>query len=169
MRALCPGSFDPITNGHVDVIERAAALFDEVIVGVGQNSAKHNLLTPTDRVKLAKAALAHIPNVGVEEMSGLLVDFCEKREVTVIVKGLRFASDFDYELQMAQINEEVASNRGFKLETVLLPATSRWGTLSSTMVREVASFGEDISMFVPKAVAERLGDGSEPQEPTLEV
>ncbi len=151
MRAVCPGSFDPITHGHVDVITRAAALFDEVIVAVGRNSAKNYLFDTEERLELAGAAIADLPNVRVDTLSGLLVDYCRNQGAEVVVKGLRFASDFDFELQMAHVNRSLTG-----LETVLLPASAQWGTLSSTMIREVASLGGDVRAFVPTLVAERI-------------
>lgn len=151
MKAVCPGSFDPITHGHLDVIGRAARLFDEVIVAVGRNSTKKYLFDTDERIELATAATADLPNVRVEPLTGLLVDFCVERGAGVVVKGLRFGSDFDFELQMAHINQSLTG-----LETVLLPASARWGTLSSTMIREVATLGGDVSGFVPALVAERI-------------
>ena len=151
MRAVCPGSFDPVTHGHLDVIRRAAALFDEVNVAVGRNSAKRYLFDTDERVSLVSEAVAELPGVRVEVLSGLLVDFCRDRDAGHVVKGLRFASDFDFELQMAHINHSLTG-----LETILLPASARWGTLSSTMVREVASLGGDVTAFVPALVAERI-------------
>jgi len=151
MKAVCPGSFDPITHGHVDVIRRASALFDEVVVAVGRNSAKKYLFDTDERVELARAATSDLPGVRVEVLSGLLVDFCRDRGAEAVVKGLRFASDFDFELQMAHINNSLTG-----LETVLLPASAQWGTLSSTMIREVASLGGDVRAFVPALVADRI-------------
>lgn len=152
MTAICPGSFDPVTLGHLDVIRRAAAIFGEVIVAVGQNSAKNYLFDAAERVELVRAATAAIPRVSVLPLDGLLVDFANQHGARVIVKGLRFASDFDFELQMAHINHTVGG-----VETVMLPASSQWSTLSSTMIREVASYGGDVSAFVPPLVAERIG------------
>lgn len=151
MTAICPGSFDPVTYGHVDVIRRAASLFGEVIVAVGQNSAKNYLFDTAERVELVEAATAGIPGVRVLPLTGLLVDFANAHRATAIVKGLRFASDFDFELQMAHINAAVGG-----VETVMLPASSQWSTLSSTMIREVASYGGDVSALVPEVVAERI-------------
>lgn len=151
MLAICPGSFDPITHGHIDVITRAAALFDEVVVAVGQNSAKNYLFTPQERLDLVRQATAHLPNVTAEALTGLLVDFATARGARVLVKGIRFASDFDFELQMAHINAAVGS-----VETVMLPASSRWSTISSTMIRELASYGGDVSAFVPEVVARQI-------------
>ena len=151
MTAICPGSFDPITHGHLDIIRRAAGLFGQVIVGVGRNSAKNYLFDLDERVELATAATADIAGVRVLPLSGLLVDFAREHGATTIVKGLRFASDFDFELQMAHLNAAVGG-----VETVMLPASSAWSTLSSTMIREIASFGGDVSQFVPAVVAERI-------------
>jgi len=149
--AVCPGSFDPITNGHLDVITRAAAIFEEVLVAVGQNSTKQYLFTEDERIELVQASVAHLPNVRVERLSGLLVDFVNARGGRVLVKGVRFAADFEFELQMANLNSAVGG-----VETLILPAASQWSTLSSTMVREIAVHGGDVSRFVPKAVAERI-------------
>jgi pantetheine-phosphate adenylyltransferase len=151
MLAICPGSFDPVTHGHLDVIRRAAALFDEVIVAVGRNSAKNYLFTLEERLELVREVTGEWPNVRVEALDGLLVDFARARGAGVLVKGLRFASDFDFELQMAHINAVVGS-----VETVMLPASSQWATLSSTMIREVASYGGDVAAFVPDVVARQI-------------
>lgn len=151
MTAICPGSFDPITFGHLDVIRRAAAVFGDVIVGVGRNAAKNYLFELDERVELVAAATAGIEGVRVLALHGLLVDFARAHDAAVIVKGLRFASDFDFELQMAHLNAAVGG-----VETVMLPASSQWSTLSSTMIREIASFGGDVSAFVPEVVAERI-------------
>ena len=151
MLAICPGSFDPVTYGHLDVIGRAAALFDDVIVAVGRNSAKNYLFTVQERLELVGQTTGEWPNVTVEALDGLLVDFARTRGAQVLVKGIRFASDFDFELQMAHINAVVGS-----VETVMLPASSQWSTLSSTMIREVASYGGDVAAFVPEVVAERI-------------
>jgi pantetheine-phosphate adenylyltransferase len=149
--AVCPGSFDPITYGHLDVITRAARLFDEVLVAVGQNSTKRYLFSPEERVELARAATADIPGVRVEPLSGLLVDFVAEHGGGVLVKGVRFASDFDFELQMAHLNSAVG-----RVETIILPASPVWGTLSSTMIREIATHGGDVSEFVPEVVSRRI-------------
>jgi pantetheine-phosphate adenylyltransferase len=159
MLAICPGSFDPVTHGHLDVIGRAAALFDEVIVAVGRNSAKNYLFTLDERLALMREVTTPWPNVSVEALEGLLVDFARARGAGVLVKGLRFASDFDFELQMAHINAVVGS-----VETVMLPASSQWATLSSTMIREVASYGGDVAAFVPDVVARQIRRKSEGME-----
>ncbi len=151
MRAVCPGSFDPVTVGHVDIIERAAVCFDEVVVAVGQNSAKNHLFGPTERVELMRAACAHLPSVSVSPLQGLLVDFCRSHGAPVIVKGVRSCGDYEYEVQMAQWNKELEG-----IETLLLPAAARWSYLSSTKVREVASLGGDVRPYVPTAIAEQV-------------
>jgi pantetheine-phosphate adenylyltransferase len=150
-RAVCPGSFDPITNGHVDVIERSSALFDEVIVVVGINQSKNRLFEPDERVEMIREAVAHIENVKVDTFRGLLVDFCVAHDVKVIVKGLRAVSDFDYELQMGQMNHSLAA-----VDTLFMPADPHYSFLSSSLVKEVATYGGDVSGLVPEAVLRRL-------------
>lgn len=151
MLAICPGSFDPVTHGHLDIIGRAAALFDDVLVAVGRNAAKNYLFTLDERLELMRATTGQFQNVTVEALDGLLADFAVARGARVLVKGIRFASDFDFELQMAHINAVVGS-----VETVMLPASSQWATLSSTMIREVASYGGDVGAFVPEVVARKI-------------
>lgn len=151
MLAVCPGSYDPITNGHLDVITRAAAIFDEVLIAVGRNSTKQYLFSTDERVELIREATAHLANVGVEELAGLLVDFVNAKGGQVVVKGVRFAADFEFELQMANMNSVVGG-----VETLILPAASQWSTLSSTMVREIAMHGGDVSAFVPEVVNRRI-------------
>lgn len=151
MRAVCPGSFDPVTVGHVDIIERAAACFDEVIVAVGQNSAKTHMFSAPERVELMRSACAHLPGVTVEPLTGLLVDFCRDHGAPAIVKGVRSCGDFEYEVQMAQWNKELEG-----IETLLLPAAAKWSYLSSTKVREVATLGGDVRPYVPAAIAEQV-------------
>ena len=151
MIAICPGSFDPVTYGHLDVISRAAKLFDEVIVAVGQNSAKKYLFTAEERLALMRETTSDLANVRVEAMDGLLVDFARDHGAAVLVKGIRVASDFDFELQMAHINGIVGG-----VETVVLPASAQWSTLSSTMIREVAGYGGDVSALVPEAVSRQI-------------
>jgi len=151
MKALCPGSFDPVTHGHLDIITRAAELFDEVLVGVGTNSTKNTIFTPDERVEMLVEAVADMEHVDVELIHGLLVEFCRQRGVGVIVKGLRFASDFDYELQMAQMNKALTG-----IETILLPTDAQWAYVSSTLMREIARLGGDVSAFVPESVGRRI-------------
>lgn len=146
---LCPGSYDPITNGHVDIITRARDIFGEVVVAVGVNSLKSNYLFGRHRVDLVREATSHLAGVSVEEMSGLLVDFAKARGISTVVKGLRFGADFDFELQLAHMNHSMTG-----LETVLLPASVGHVTLSSTLVREVLKLGGDVSPHVPTCVVE---------------
>ena len=150
-RAVCPGSFDPVTNGHVDVINRAAALYDELVVAVLVNPGKAGLFTVDERMELLRDAVADLPNVTVDSFQGLLVDYCRDRGIPVIVKGLRAVSDFEYELQMAQMNRELAG-----IETLFVPTAPQVGHLSSSLVKQIAQFGGDVSSLVPKAVLERL-------------
>ena len=151
MKVACPGSFDPITLGHVEVIGRARDLFGEVVVAIGRNSTKNHLFTAAERMELARQVLAHLDGVSVEPIDGLLVDFCHAQGATAIVKGLRFASDFDYELQMAHMNQHAG-----QIETIFLPASPTFGTVSSTMMRQIARFGGDVAKFLPPLVNEAL-------------
>jgi pantetheine-phosphate adenylyltransferase len=152
--ALCPGSFDPPTNGHADVINRAIDVFDRVLVAVVDNPSKNAIFSTAERVELLKDMFGD--RVEVESFAGLLVDFARAKGVDVIVKGLRVVSDFDYELQMAQMNRTLAG-----VETVFLPTNPAWGYLSSSLVREVARLGASVDVLVPENVAtalkERLG------------
>lgn len=148
-RAVCPGSFDPVTHGHLDLISRTAALADEVIVAVGSNMAKNALFTPEERVAMLESACAEWDNVSVTTFSGLLVHFCAANRVDLISKGVR-TMDFDYELQMAQMNRQLTG-----VETILLPTDPQWAYVSSSLVREVATLGGDVFRFLPPAVAEQ--------------
>ena len=150
-RAVCPGSFDPVTNGHVDVISRAAGLYDELVVAVLVNPGKAGLFTVDERMDLLREAVAEMPNVTVDSFQGLLVDYCKAHDIPVIVKGLRAVSDFEYELQLAQMNRELAN-----LETLFVPTAPQVGHLSSSLVKQIAMFGGDVSRLVPKAVNDRL-------------
>jgi pantetheine-phosphate adenylyltransferase len=152
-RAACPGSFDPVTNGHLDIIGRAAALFDEVVVAVGVNKAKTRLFSPDERVDMLTEVCASYDNVRVDVFDGLLTDFCRAHDVHAIVKGLRAVSDFDYELQMAQMNSSLSG-----VETVFVPTSPEYSFLASSLVKEVATFGGDVSGLVPGLVLERLTD-----------
>lgn len=151
MKALCPGSFDPVTLGHLDIIERTARMFDTVVVGVGANTSKNAIFTPQERLEMVQESVAEWPNVQVQLLSGLLVDFAAAEGVDVVVKGLRFAADFDYELQMSQMNHQLNPD----VETILLPTAAKWGFISSTLVREIAILDGDISSFVTPMVARR--------------
>ena len=150
-RAVCPGSFDPVTNGHVDVIIRAAALYDELVVAVLVNPGKAGLFGVDERMELLRDAVADLPNVTVDRFEGLLVDYCLAHDVPVIVKGLRAVGDFEYELQMAQMNRELAG-----VETLFVPTAPQVGHLSSSLVKQIATFGGDVSRLVPKRVNDRL-------------
>ena len=150
-RAVCPGSFDPVTNGHVDVIARAAGLCEELVVAVLVNPGKAGLFDVEERMELLRDAVAALPNVRVDRFQGLLVDYCRAHDVPVIVKGLRAVGDFEYELQMAQMNRELAG-----IETLFVPTAPQVGHLSSSLVKQIAQFGGDVSSLVPKAVHDRL-------------
>ncbi|MGD9959860.1 pantetheine-phosphate adenylyltransferase [Nocardioides sp.] len=150
-RAVCPGSFDPPTNGHLDIVQRAASLFDEVVVGVGVNASKSRLFSADERIDMLTEAVADLPNVTVAGFSGLLTTFCQERGIHAIVKGLRAVSDFDYELQMAQMNSSLTD-----VETVFVPTSPEWSFLASSLVKEVATFGGDVSGLVPDFVLTRL-------------
>ena len=150
-RAVCPGSFDPVTHGHLDIIGRAAVLFDEVIVAVGVNQSKNRLFGPEERLEMLERACAPFPGVRVAGFTGLVTTFCTENDAQAIVKGLRAASDFDYEMPMAQMNAALTD-----VQTVFLPTATETSFVSSSLVKEVASFGGDVSAFVPPFVLERL-------------
>ena len=151
-RAACPGSFDPVTNGHIDIISRASMLFDEVVVAVGVNASKQRLFTPEERIEMLTDACAPYANVSIASFDGLLTTFCQQHGVAAIVKGLRAVSDFDYELQMAQMNASLAE----EVETVFVPTAPEYSFLASSLVKEVARFGGDVSSLVPEHVLGRL-------------
>jgi pantetheine-phosphate adenylyltransferase len=150
-RAVCPGSYDPVTNGHIDIVERAAGLFDEVIVAVLINKTKKSLFTVDERLDMLRSVHAHLSNVRVDSWHGLLVDYCREHEVSVIAKGLRAVSDFDYELQQAQMNHQLSG-----VETMFMPTNPLWSFLSSSLVKEVATYGGDVAHLVPEVVNRRL-------------
>ncbi len=152
-RAVCPGSFDPVTNGHLDIISRASSLYDEVVVGVLINKSKAGLFTVDERIELLNESVREYGNVKVESFHGLLVDFCRRNDIPVIVKGLRAVSDFDYELQMAQMNHSLAG-----VETIFMSTNPTYSFLSSSLVKEVATWGGDVSGLVPSGVWSRLQD-----------
>lgn len=152
MRAIYPGSFDPVTYGHLDIIERSADLVDELIVGVLNNNAKSPLFSVEERVKMLKEVTKDISNVKVVTFEGLLVDFAEQMDAKMIVRGLRAITDFEYELQMAQTNHKLAP----QLETIFLTTSLDYSYLSSTIVKEVATFGGDISKFVPEYISRQI-------------
>jgi pantetheine-phosphate adenylyltransferase len=150
-RAVCPGSFDPVTNGHLDIIRRASKLFDEVVVAVLINKKKQSMFTVDERIELLQEVTADCPNVRVDAFHGLLVDFCATNEIQAIVKGLRAVSDFDYELQMAQMNYQLSG-----VDTVFVSTNPLYSFLSSSLVKEVATYGGDVSGLLPGVVFDRL-------------
>ena len=152
LRAVYPGSFDPVTFGHLDIITRSAKLVDELIVGVLVNNAKSPLFSVEERVKILEKTVENIPNVKVIPFEGLLVEFVRKMEAQMVVRGLRAITDFEYELQMAQTNHKLEP----ELETIFLTSSLEYSYLSSSTVKEVAAFGGDISQFVPHIVIERM-------------
>ncbi len=150
-KAVCPGSFDPVTNGHLDVFIRAADLADEVVVAVLINKTKSSLFDVEERMEMLREVVAPYPTIVVDAFHGLLVDYCRDHGIKAIVKGLRAVSDFDYELQMAQMNFRLA-----QVETLFVSTNPLYGYLSSSLVKEVATYGGDVSGLVPDAVLPRL-------------
>jgi pantetheine-phosphate adenylyltransferase len=149
--AVCPGSFDPITMGHLDIIERAASRFDHLVVAVLSNPRKEALFSVDERVRLIERTTAHLDNVSVDRFEGLLVHFCHHRGIDLIVKGLRAVSDFEYELQMAQMNQRMGD-----VETLFMSTAPEYSYLSSSLVKEVARYGGPLDGVVPALVAEEL-------------
>jgi pantetheine-phosphate adenylyltransferase len=150
--AVYAGSFDPPTQGHLDLIERASALFSHVLVGIGVHPSRHPLFTIEERLQLVKAVSAHLPNVRVESFDGLLIDYCRARGARVIVRGLRAATDFEYELQIAHANADLCAD----IDTIFLPTRTNYGFISASLVREIASHGGDVSRYAPAVVCEAL-------------
>jgi pantetheine-phosphate adenylyltransferase len=150
-RVVCPGSFDPVTNGHLDIISRAAQLYDEVVVVVVRNPSKTAFFSTDERLELLREATRTLGNVRVEQFEGLLVDFCKANDISAVVKGLRAVSDFDYEMQMAQMNYSQAG-----VETLFMTTNPLYAFLSSSLVKDFAKFGGDVSGLVPPIVLERL-------------
>jgi pantetheine-phosphate adenylyltransferase len=150
-RAVCPGSFDPVTNGHLDIISRASALYDEVIVGVLINKNKSSLFETHERMDMLAEVTGQYANVRIDSFHGLLVDYCRTNHIPVIVKGLRAVSDFDYELQMAQMNRGLAG-----IDTLFMPTNPEYSFLASSLVKEIATYGGDVSRLIPKLVHDRL-------------
>jgi pantetheine-phosphate adenylyltransferase len=150
--ALCAGTFDPITMGHLDVIERASRIFPRIVIGVATNPGKNPLFSLDERISLVKAATAHLEGIEIDSFSGLLVDFTKSKDVQVIVRGLRAFSDFEYEFQMALTNRKLNPD----IETIFLMPKQDYSYVSSSNVREVAALGGDISQFVPPPVQEAL-------------
>ena len=150
-RVVCPGSFDPATNGHLDIISRASGLYDEVIVAVLINITKRSLFTVDERVDMLREVTRNYGNVRIERFHGLLVDFCAANGITAVVKGLRAVSDFEYEMQMAQMNYRLA-----KVETLFMTTNPLYSFLSSSLVKEIAKYGGDVSGLVPEQVFDQL-------------
>lgn len=160
MRAIYPGSFDPVTYGHLDIIKRSSGLVDELIVGVLNNNAKSPLFSTEERVKMLQEVTKDIPNVKVVMFEGLLVDFAKQMNAGMIIRGLRAITDFEYELQMAQTNHKLAEG----LETIFLTTSLEYSFLSSTIVKEVATYGGDISQFVPEYISKRIAEKLDKKE-----
>ncbi|MDQ4145528.1 MAG: pantetheine-phosphate adenylyltransferase [Actinomycetota bacterium] len=158
--ALCPGSFDPPTNGHIDVVERTASHLESVVVAVIANPSKKPLFSLEERTAMLQEALGHLDNVKIDSFDGLLVDFARANGISLVVKGLRAVSDFEYELQMAQMNTTLLPG----LDTVFVTAKPEWSFLSSSLVKEVARFGGDVEPLVPPSVARALKERSAPPE-----
>jgi pantetheine-phosphate adenylyltransferase len=150
-RVVCPGSFDPVTNGHLDIVSRASGLYDEVVVAVLINITKKSLFSVDERVDMLREVTKDYGNVRVERFHGLLVDFCADNGITAIVKGLRAVSDFEYEMQMAQMNYRLA-----KIETMFMTTNPLYSFLSSSLIKEIARYGGDVSGLVPEAVIGQL-------------
>jgi pantetheine-phosphate adenylyltransferase len=164
LAALCPGTFDPVTNGHLDIIQRTARCFDSVVVGVLENPGKAPLFSTDERVEMLRTALGGVDGLAaadVEPFSGLLVDYARSRGISVMVKGLRAVTDFDFEVQMAQMNTRMAG-----VETLLMPTNPQWSYLSSSLIREVVRFGGDVSGLVPEFVRRRLEERLAPGAPS---
>jgi pantetheine-phosphate adenylyltransferase len=153
VRAMFPGSFDPITNGHLDVIQRAMGLFDELIVAVGRSPIKNQLFSPQERVEMIEELIQGLPNVSVESFEGLMVEYATKRKANVVLRGLRSLTDVQYEFQLAMTNRAVAG-----IETIFIMTSERYGFTSSTLIREIASLGGDLSNLIPENVSRRLKD-----------
>ena len=160
LRGIYPGSFDPVTFGHMDVIERSAKKMDDLIVGVLNNKAKSPLFSVEERVRMLEEITKDMPNVRIIPFEGLLVDFARKMQADLVIRGLRAITDFEYELQMAQTNHKMEPD----LETVFLTTSLEYSYLSSSTVKEVAAFGGDISQFVPEAVMDRIAEKMKKKE-----
>ncbi|TWP45429.1 pantetheine-phosphate adenylyltransferase [Lentzea tibetensis] len=150
-RAVTPGSYDPVTNGHLDIVERAAKLFDEVVVAVMINKNKRTLFSVEERMDMLRDCTKQWPNVRIDSWHGLLVDYCRENDIQAIVKGLRAVSDYDYELQMAQMNHQLTG-----VDTLFMPTNPLYSYLASSLVKEVATYGGDVSSLLPPQVEQRL-------------
>jgi pantetheine-phosphate adenylyltransferase len=152
-RAACPGSFDPVTNGHLDIFGRASDIYDEVVIAVLVNPSKEGLFTVEERIDMLTDVTKAYPNVVVRSFQGLLVDFCRANDIPVVIKGIRAVSDFDYELKMAQMNWGLAG-----VETLFMPTNPQYSFLSSSLIKDVAKWGGDVTAHVPEVVSVRLGE-----------
>lgn len=152
MKVIYPGSFDPVTNGHLDIITRCSEKFDTVIISVLNNNKKTCVFTVEERMELIKASTKHLPNVEIDSFSGLLTDYAKEKNSSIIIRGLRAVSDYEYEMQMALVNRKLFP----ALETVFMVSSNKVSFLSSSIVKEIASFGGEISCFVPKEVESAL-------------
>lgn len=150
-RAVCPGSFDPPTNGHLDIVGRASELFDEVVVAVLVNKTKKSLFTVDERIEMLREVAQPYPNVTVDSFHGLLVDYCRTHDIRAIVKGLRAVTDFDYELQMAQMNQQLSG-----VDTLFMSTSPEYSFVASSLVKEVATYGGDVAHLLPESVHRRL-------------
>ncbi|MHC4425728.1 MAG: pantetheine-phosphate adenylyltransferase [Planctomycetota bacterium] len=160
VRAIFPGSFDPITNGHLDVIERGMKLFDELIIAVGRSPVKNQLFTPEERLEMIAELITDMPGVSVETFEGLTVEYAAKKKADVILRGLRSLTDVQYEFQLAMTNRAVAG-----IETVFIMTSEQYGFTSSTLIREIASLGGDLSNLIPKSIYECLKQKSATRHP----
>lgn len=151
-RAVYPGSFDPVTFGHLDIIERSSKIVDELVVGVLKNSAKNSLFSPDECVSMIKELTKHLPNVRVEAFDGLLIDYMDQIDASIIIRGLRAVTDFEYEIQIAQVNHVQRP----EIETLFMTTSLKYSYLSSSVVKEFASHGGDISNFVPDQIIEKI-------------
>ncbi len=149
---ICPGSFDPVTKGHMDIIERASKLFDKVVVAVLNNASKNPCFTINERIELLKQTTAHLDNIEISTFDGLLVDFAKIKGASAVVKGLRAVTDFEYEFQMSMINKKLCP----EIETIFLNTSQEYMYLSSSVVKQIASAGGDISMFVPEEIRDKI-------------
>ena len=152
-RVVCPGSFDPVTNGHLDIVSRASRLFDEVVVAVLINKTKQGLFTIDERIEMLEEVTKEYGNVKIDKWHGLLVDFCRQNDIPMIVKGLRAVSDYEYELQMAQMNHRMAG-----VETMFMSTNPLYSYLSSSLMKEIVKYGGDVSGLIPEVVHARLAE-----------
>lgn len=150
---MCPGSYDPVTNGHLDIIERASRQFDEVTIAVLINKSKKTLFSVDERLEMLREVTAGYPNVRIDSWHGLLVDYCKANDIGAIVKGLRAVSDFDYELQMAQMNQRLSG-----VETLFMSTNPIYSFLASSLIKEVATYGGDVSELLPATIEQRMQD-----------